>query len=205
MAVTAVLVLAGSASAALIGVNYVPVDNTAGGVALDGFVTQDVTLDFSGQFNSIQMWLQLDTGSIYQDALGADTPPNPGFFGIVPSLQFDTFAAHGGLDSTTSDAVSFAGYAIDLGAPAVAQFDTAGINQTWFSAGSTPVDLTGFPVARISLSDDASGTLSIRVGTNGTDEDIISNIVISGGQIVPEPASLILLGLGGLTMLVRRR
>ena len=169
------------------------VDNSA---ALSGFVTNDIQIDYDGQYLGAQMIIELTSGSIYQDPEGNRTPPDSALFGTFPSLEFDTFLA---LGSLTSDGPfgppSVGGGAVDLGGHRLSVFDETAINQAWNPSG---VDgLFGgdeFKLARLTLSEDAQGTFQFLAVANG---DLFTfSGQIANGRILPEPNTLLLCGLG---------
>ncbi len=183
------------------------VDNTAGGPPLNGFVTNDVSIDFSGRFGGAAILLELQSGSIFQDTLfGGDVirPPTQGAIGFQPSLAFDTFLAQGGPTAETSlDDISLIGGAVNLGAEPAIQFDTERLNITFDTAAFRNLfDQTDFLLSRITLSEDAQGTFALYVLTDddpstvgGTDQ--IETFDVVNGRIVPEPAA----GLLGIVIL----
>jgi hypothetical protein len=140
----------------------------------------------------------LTAGSVYQDPLSASNyaPPNPAFFNIAPTLRWDTYAnGAGGL----GDIPSSAGGAVDLGGSPIAQFDTAGIDLNWFTTSANDVGI--FKLGRFTLSTDAAGTFSLRLDSLDQSAPFLLSGVISQGQLVPEPSSIVLLGVGSLAMM----
>lgn len=122
-------------------------------------LTTDLIANFegSGQILSQQMLLTLTAGSIQQTAGGGNVPPSSVLIGAIPALEFDTFVAMNGLTAETSSNPQIPGGAEYFGAPAL-KFDTSGLSIAW----GTPdvfTDRTGFVTARISLTNDAVGTL----------------------------------------------
>lgn len=203
-ALVLVALMAATASAdTLNNVIVTQVDNSA---ALSGYVTNDISIDFTGQYTQSQLLITLTQGSIYQDGFGGDTAPNAGFIGLVPSLAFDTFVTLGGATTATSvDTPSFAGGAINLGGQVSKTFNTSTIDAAWFVPGGTTIfDNNNFLSARVTLSDDAVGTWSY-YGLGSFPAYTASGTVSGGQLIIPEPASLVLLAAGGLTFVVRGR
>jgi hypothetical protein len=204
VAILTVLALAPLASAAVTDMQINEVDNSVGGAALSGYYTQDVVIDFDGEWTGSQLLIQLSTGDVYQDGVGTAQPPQEAFFATFASLEFDTFVAAGGTTNGTSETFSLGGGAVDLGGDPTAQFDSAGINQAWNPPGGAGIaDRTGFALARVSLSDDASGTWTLLASAGG--EISTYEGPVEGGAMVPEPATMSLLALGGLGVLIRRR
>jgi hypothetical protein len=167
--------LAGLAAAVMTSVASAAVDqfnvdwlDTSAVAALDGYRSQDLVIDFTGQWTGAQLQVELTRGSIYQDTFGDNDPPNPAFFGSQPALEFDTFVMAGNL---TND-VSLFGGAVDIwehrnpdapqgqDAPADLVLDSTGIYASWFgqpgNSGSY-TDQADFATARITLTDDATG------------------------------------------------
>jgi len=209
---TPVLVLTLFASVATAGVVSIGTQQTSvpdGLIASgDGYISNDILINFNGVLEGQQIILQLDSGSIYQDDNGQPDggPPNGGFFSLAPSLRYDTFVSIGGLSSQDSEGVLIVGAAVNL-EPGVreGQIDTAGIDLTW--APSTGVSVDGgdnYPIARITLSPAAQGTLFYFGATAGGDTISLQRAVIDG-VIVPEPASMALASLAVLGMVAIRR
>ena len=140
-------------------------DNTSGGAALDGFVTNDLLVNTAGRLLSFQMFLFLEEGSIYQDPFGTDLPPTKlAVEAVAPSLAYDTFLAVGSPYANGDYGISGPyGKAVDLphprdGAPGKPVIDEQEIDIAW---GTTPgEEVTGvedFLLSRLTLSDDARG------------------------------------------------
>ena len=193
----AVALVTGAASAQVSNVGITQNATTEG-------VVNQISIDFAGQYSGAQLLIELSSGSVYQDAVGAATPPNAAFIPVFPSLANDSFVAQGSATAGGADGEPLpGGGAVDLGGAAVAQFDAAGINQAWNPAGGQVIsDRVGFLIAQITLSSDAAGTWSLLSSAAG-DIAVESGTVV-GGALVPEPATAALLGLGGLAMLRRR-
>jgi hypothetical protein len=123
--------------------------------------------------------------------MGGDTPPNPAFFPIVPSLQFDTFVTAGTLNP--SPLPSIIGGAVDLGGSPTAQLNTQAVNVAWYTNdANTGGDLT---LARLSLSRDAQGSFSLILNNAGGDQFRWDGGVVRDGVMgAPEPSTLGLLG-----------
>jgi hypothetical protein len=200
----AVLVTAGLVSADVTGVTIESaITSPLAGSA--GYVVNDFYISFVGQLTSAQMFSSgLLPGDIYQDAYGGDTAPNGAFFGLVPSLAYDSFVHFGGKSTTDSNSVNtgIIGGAIEIGgAPTPHTFTNGSIDIAWNVGGGTNVsNRNDFFTARITLLDTASGVIKFapRAGA-GAGQLYLTEFVVVNGVVggVPEPASL-----AGLTVLV---
>lgn len=183
-----VLVLASAcfATAAVTNVKAVQVEQTA----VDGFIANEILIDFEGNLRGQQMILNLTAGSIYQDGLGSNLPSNSGFWGPAPTLRYDTYVAIGGRQSDgakppATQEVLLVGGAANLEPGAVLKFDTEGLNVAW--APGTGVDVpngTDYITSQITLSNDAVGTLQYFGSTSaGTGDPFMTSFDILNGVI----------------------
>jgi hypothetical protein len=173
-------------------------DNSSGGAALDGFVTNDVTISFDGRYTGSQLLVVLDQGDIYQDADGGISTPDF----TSASVEFDTFVAQGlptvgTIDFDQSDGDIFG--AVNLGGDHPGTFDALLLNIAWHPTPPEFLeDLSDLLTARITLSDNASGAWSYLASAQG--EITIENRIIQGGVVqngalllpgaIPEPGTL---------------
>lgn len=139
------------------------------------------------------MIVSLTQGSIYQDGVGAVGPSNSAFFATFPSLEFDSFVAQGSTSSTgTFGPPNVVGGAVNLGGASTAVFTTSAINLAWSPRAGTPVsDQSNFLVSRLTLSNDAEGTISYLASADGEICEFPG--FISGGEVtvVPEPGAFL--------------
>ncbi len=176
-----------TSASASIAVNFTPVNNSAA-PELAGFVTQDILIRTTNDWSSSGMVLSLTSGSIYQDTSPAagDTAPDPGQFGVYPSLAFDTYV--GTHDDPSS---GIAGTARDLGGTSAGWpdhlFDTQALDVTWFDVNNAtgPNLHVGIStIGRLSLSDDAQGTLAFSV-SEANKQFVQYEFPIVDGQVIP--------------------
>lgn len=194
-AAIALLLIAGHASAATV-LEWRPVDDSA---ALDGYVTQDLIVTTDDAWTSAQILIELNAGAIFYHEEGDRTPPHPLLFDSLPALEFDTYFAAG--ENATSSSPSFGGGAVDLGGDAEAQYEPQLLNVNWFTTEGPTGELF---LGRFTLTDDASGVWSTRIGTDAGPLLVEDMPVSAGTLVIPEPASAVLFGATGLAMLRRR-
>ena len=180
------------------------VDNPSSTLA--GYVVNDLKITFTGQVTTQELLITLTSGSIYQDAVGSDTPPSSAPISVVPSVAFDSFVTLGSLVASATTP-SIAGGAVDIGGGVAKVFGTSAANIAWFPSGGTVITgMSDWPVARLTLSDTAEGTWRF-LSTTSTGNGYISaitptiagpNVSFSGGShgtihggamSVPEPSS----------------
>ncbi|CAN0457913.1 unnamed protein product, partial [Ectocarpus fasciculatus] len=107
--------------------------------------------------------------------LGGDGPPHEGIFGAFPSVEFDSFIAFGGRTAGSADVaspgVSGAAIKLDISNGSRAQsFSTSLIDIGYFIPGAllgTATDRTDYFIARITLSENATGRLRLLGAANG--------------------------------------
>jgi hypothetical protein len=199
----------GATQAGIVGVSAVQVDNSGGGAPLANYVTNDILISFTGQYTGSQILLDTGVlGGLYQDANGGTLPPNGGFFGFVPSLEFDTILAQGStVQGGAFGEPSVGGGAVDLGGAAGAVFDSQQINQATNPSGGTIIlDQNDFVVARISIRNDVSQPVFFLASAAGEISQLQGAVTNGVLAFVPEPSTLILGGFGLMSILgVRRR
>ncbi len=157
---------------------FIAVDNTS---ELTGYTTADLEVTTTTDWTSAAFLLELSQGSIYQDASGDISAPNPGLFGAFPTLEFDTYIDAG------SNTAFVAGGAGDVGGDAF-QFDTSQIDALWFDTANN--DTGTLTIGRFTLSDDAVGTWSLRVLNAAGDEFLDSGAFTLGNLATPIPQIL---------------
>ncbi len=149
---------------ASINIDLVEVDNSANPI-LNGFRTFDLIITTTSQWTTSAMFLELEQGSVYQDALGAGfNAPDPAQIGLG-GLEFDTYYALPDVGQGNG--------ATDVGGTQTFPADTVGIDRSW-GTPQNQFDFAGLSSSgtqlamRVTLSDDAVGTWSfgaIELGT----------------------------------------
>jgi hypothetical protein len=178
---------------------------------LPRYVVNDLLIDFTGQYNGSQMTVELTSGSIYQNPLGGTGPPIAALFLADPTVEWDSFLANGGAtaETTVGDFLIGPGEICAHCFPIEDKFTEELIDQSWFPAHDNEIlDRTGFMVARVTLSEDATGTFQYLGGANNAigvagfpPEGIVSR-PIRNGFIIPEPSTVALLATGWAVALV---
>ncbi|QDT67325.1 hypothetical protein MalM25_02220 [Planctomycetes bacterium MalM25] len=182
----------------------------------DGYIVNDLHIDFEGQLFGQQMVVELFQGNIYQDAVGGETPPNELLFGAIPTLQSDTFVSMGGANSNTAEAILVVGGSTEFPeSTGEKQFNDSGIDIAWAPATGVVIeDQNDFMIARLTLSDDASGRFYFYSNSGGVGLGTHNRwCSFSNGRFffcpplgppVPEPTTGLLALLGGVVLLASR-
>ncbi len=113
-----------------------------------GYRVYDMMADVGSDWTNARLDLTLTSGTLYQDSYGSDVHPNSDFYGMVPTLEWDTFVTVPG------------GYPAAVGVADGGMTDTS-IAMSWFDSvvGTAGV----YKIARITLSTDAQGTIAGKV------------------------------------------
>lgn len=182
---------AGSVSAAT---SYWQFDgaNTIPGTVANALIADGQGEDWAGAVLKID----LTSGSIYNDPTLDSLTPQAAFWPSFPDLQWDSAVgiAFDGSTGIAGGASDLGGGPHQLGGTGV---DAASI--TWFNTSTG--DTSAVQIANVTMTNDAFGTWQLITSfANGPIQS--SGLIINGG--IPEPATLSLMGLGGLTVMRRR-
>ncbi len=157
----------------------------------------DMMVEVDPDWTTTEMNLTLTSGEIYQETVGgSNTEPNPAFFASFPDLEWDTYAATPGGHARSA---SFAGTTV---------MDATTFDAVWFD--SVTGEAGTFRIARITLSTDADGDITGDAffaipGETEPGKESLDDYYVENGNILPEPATLAIIGLGGICVLLRRR
>jgi hypothetical protein len=170
------------------------VNNASGGPPLVGKVTNDVVLNAGGpgvSIGSMQMLLDLTSGSIYQDGFGGDVPPNGGFIGLAPSLEYDTYLAAGTASDNpppvTGPSPVILGKSDALGGPGGPGhiMNVSDIDAAWGPPlGQVNAGATAYLSARVTLDASSTGTWKYRANFSDGTSAILLNGTIAGGALL---------------------
>ncbi len=168
--------------------------NTIPGVVANAISADGEGVDWTGAVLKVD----LTSGSLYNNLAFPGDATNAALWGFVPELRWDSAVGiqNDGSAGIAGGAGDLGGGPQNLGGGGV---DAASI--TWFNTntGNTgPVQ-----IGNISAEDQAQGTWELILSF--ADSQVRSSGIVENGAFVPEPASLALMGLGGIAALRRRR
>ncbi len=151
------------------------------GGTLPGYTSNTWDITTSSKWLSAELLVQLSGGDIYQNTdVPSNTPPTPGNITSFPALEYDTYMI-GGTDTgaSTGTMPEVMGGAVDIGGAILLTFDTSGIDATW---GSTldPKPSGALTIGRVTLSDDAQGVYSWRIGEQGGWSGFTNGFIVNG-------------------------
>jgi len=186
-ATTLTVLLAAVSAQADVAVDFPQIDNSSA-PALSGFVTQDIRVLTTNDWTTTGMVLNLTGGSIYQDPFdngtfhGGELAPSETDILFAPSVEFDTYVGQVGGASQ-----GIGGGAGDLGGSNPYQFDTQGLDVTWFDIPNGAGGSYGLTsIGRLSLSDDAQGTLRLSL-SEAKNAYVPYEFNIVDGRVQPDP------------------
>ncbi len=203
-AVSVLAILGGAAHAGVettfVHVNTVEVDGAA-------YNVYDMMVAPTVDWTNNTLYITLTTGEFYNNVgFGGDTQPSAAFIGLVPDLEWDTYAATPGGEGTPAAFTPRSQFGQNPVTADPAMGNTV-IKAGWFDTARTGPGT--FKVARLTLSSDAAGTID---GTTFAAPDSAESYYIRsfdglytivGGHIVPDPVTRSLLADGSSVLHVR--
>lgn len=178
------------------------------------YSTYDLMVTTGTNFAAGNMFIEAnEAGGIFKHNLGDFTPVNPGFFGIYPDLEYDTYVTAPDVDGAWPypvGTISPGDLAAALGVPNPGiSMDNQNVYVGW--AVSSGDDLTGpgtWAVARVTTRDGDLGHWDMMIWETDDGQTPNKTAVISGNLPVfdiPEPTTMLVLGLGIVAAVIRRR
>ena len=193
-----------------------------------GYHTSDLVMSCDTDWLSAVMLVTPDEpGTIYQDLYGGglvnEQSPNPMFIPVFPALEYDTCISSGTFGGACGVAA-----AVDFGdpgqphptdpladplpvfgygppfAPTPTNTPSDRLAISWFTVGTETGDLL---LARITMLAGTTGQWTFRATASPEGGPVVEllGLPIVDGYLVPEPATLGLLAIGGLGVLIRRK
>jgi PEP-CTERM motif len=173
--------------------------NNSTDLSLPGVTQNNWAVDTDADFTNAVLAVDLTIGTVHDPFtfLGVEVDGN-----IFSPGSGDTFVA-------ANDSTAVVGCPALCAAVFPSPFDTilgpTMLRIAWTSPFADTDDIgTGLPIGRFSFTSDAVGTWQLLVNNAADDQALITGVVVNGAM-VPEPASLGLLSLGGLALLRRKR
>lgn len=171
VAVLGVVIQPGSACAFEVNPN-----NTVPGVVANSLIVNGN----GGDWNVAELLLELDAGSVYNDADSDSIMSQQNLWFLSPDLEFDSWI---GIPGDLSN--SILGPAADLGDNGPVVMADQKISVTWFNTDLT--NTASLRIANVSLSDDAQGTWTVIVGFSGAVLLSESGWVVNGVMTLTPP------------------
>lgn len=198
--ITVILAVLASAAYAEITYSLAVTDNSS--VLGPGYVTNDILISTDTDWLQSQLLIELTSGNIYQTPSIGQWFPQTAYWSMFPELEFDSF-----LTATGFDNPNLAGCAGNLDGDDQ-QFDTEEIDIAWFNVEKDDIG-QNMLIARITLSTDAQGTWKFISWAHDPTfsknyPEVYGEGMVNYGYL-PEPATIVMLGVGAAVLLRRRR
>jgi len=185
-----------TASSAMAATSAWSVDGTN---TIAGVVANALTVDGEGDdWTGAVLRVDLDTGSLYNAPAFDSDATQDALWGFVAGLQWDSAVGIAGDGSA-----GIAGGAGDLGCVGQSLAGTGACAGSITFFNTAVGDTAAVQAANISADNQANGTWELIASFAGG--QVRTSGVVENGAFVPEPASLALMGLGGIAALRRRR